>query len=285
VLRIRPLGSSDVPFGMRLVETVGWNQIPADWERLLRVAPEGCFLAEWDGQPAGTATAVNYGTDCSWIGMVLVDPAHRRRGVGGALLAHCISHLRSLGVRTIKLDATDEGRPVYRKHGFEEEYGTVRYAGRLKPVAMRTSCIRIERPSQDCHARVLETLDTVAFGVNRKHLLDVLSEQQPDLMIVATDDGIVVGYGLARPGRLHGYIGPVVAERMSVAKLLVTQLAEQLEQHTVLVDTTALNASWCQWLEASGLSVQRRLTRMYLGANDCPGDTGRMYALSGFETG
>ncbi len=81
VLQIRTLTLSDVPFAMRLVEIVGWNQLPADWHRLIRIAPQGCFLAEWDGQPAATATAVAYGTDCAWVGMVLVHPDFRRRGI------------------------------------------------------------------------------------------------------------------------------------------------------------------------------------------------------------
>jgi ribosomal protein S18 acetylase RimI-like enzyme len=285
VLNIRKMNLSDISFGMQLVETAGWNQVPADWERLLRVAPDGCFLGEWDGRPAGTATAVRYGGLCGWVGMVLVDPVSRRRGIGGALLLHCVDYLKSLGVRTIKLDATEEGREVYLKHGFVDEFGTLRYQGELKPAGMRESPIRVRRPIQDRDAPALQNLDMAVFGVDRSKLLNVLIEQQPDLTLVATDDGLVVGYGLARPGRLHGYIGPLVAGRMVVAKLLLAKLAERLEQRTVLVDTTALNTSWCRWLEASGLRVQRRLTRMYLGANDRPGDTGRMYALSGFETG
>jgi GNAT superfamily N-acetyltransferase len=276
---------SDIPFVMRPVEIAGWNQLPGDWERLMHVAPGGCFLAEWDGCPAGTATAVCYGTQCAWIGMVLVDPAFRRRGIGGCLLAHCISYLKSLGVRTIKLDATDEGRAVYLKHGFKDEYATLRYLGELKPAAIRPSGIEIRPPVQDHDRLALEILDTAAFGAHRVNLLNVLIGQQPDLMLVAAADNLVVGYGLARPGRLHGYIGPVVAGRMCVAKRLVTDLAKLLKQRTILLDCTALNPAWCCWLEDSGLQVQRRLTRMYLGTNDSPGDPNRVYALSGFETG
>jgi len=317
---------------MQLVDTVGWNQLPADWQRLMRVAPDGCFLAEWDGFPAGTATAVHYGTQCAWIGMVLVDPDFRRRGIGGALLAHCVEYLKSLGVKTIKLDATDEGRAVYLKHGFKDEYGTIRYLGELKAAAVRPSAGQLRPLVRERDMAALEALDSAVFGADRGCLLKVLIEQQPDVALVASeassqvsrnhgvqgpcmaepgfaerrlrrgennaamapgkagltrhsDGSVVAEYGLARPGRLHGYIGPVVAGQMDVAKRLVAELAEQLEQRTFFVDTTALNPAWCHWLEDSGLRVQRRLTRMYLGANDSPGDPQRVYALSGFETG
>ena len=285
MLNIRQMALSDIPFAMRMVEMAGWNQIPADWSRLLKVAPGSCFLAEWEGQPAGTATAVRYGTDCAWIGMVLVDPSFRRRGIGMGLIGHCIAYLKGLGVRTIKLDATDEGRAVYLKQGFVDEYGTLRYLGELKPPRPRSAGIMIGPAGQERHAAVLEMLDVATFGAHRINLLNVLVEQQPDLVLVARDGDLVVGYGMARPGRLHGYIGPVVAERMDIAQRLVAELASRLDQLTVLVDTTALNQSWCDWLAGSGLQLQRRLTRMYLGTNDTPGDPSRVYGLSAFESG
>lgn len=284
MLTIRPLTLSDVLFAMRMVESAGWNQIPADWERLLWIAPQGCFLAEWEGQPAGTATAVRYGTDCAWVGMVLVDPEFRRRGIGQGLIGHCIARLKTMGVRTVKLDATDQGRPVYLKQGFVDEYGTLRHVGRFEPARVPAGECRIE-PLAPRHRQAVAAMDRRAFGADRSELLTVLAEQQPDRMLVAAKDGLIVGYGLARPGRLHGYIGPVVAERMDAAQMLVAELGRRVNQQTVFVDTTALNEPWCRWLEGCGLQAQRRLTRMYLGTNDTPGDPSRVYTLSAFETG
>jgi predicted N-acetyltransferase YhbS len=283
-MTIRRLTDQDVPFAMRMVEIAGWNQIPPDWSRLMRVSPDGCFLAEWEGRPAGTATAVRYGTDCAWIGMVLVDPDLRRQGIGRGLIAHCLAHLNALGVRTIKLDATDQGRPVYLKQGFVDEYGALRYTGELRPTGAPDAACSIE-PLSKPQWQSVAALDRRAFGVDRSGLLTVLAEQQPDLALVALQDAKVVGYGLARPGRLYGYIGPVVAERTDVAQALVAELGRRLGQRTVLVDTTAMNESWGRWLEASGLAVQRRLTRMYLGTNETPGDPRLVHTLSAFETG
>jgi len=285
VLHIRRLKSSDLGFAMQLVEIAGWNQLPADWSRLLHVDPEGCFLAQWNGQPAGTATAIAYGTDCAWIGMVLVHPDYRGQGIGGGLIGHCLDHLKSLGVRVIKLDATDQGRPVYVKEGFVDEYGTLRYLGQPRLQDLRTSRYRIE-PVAPCCGQTLEAMDEEAFGANRSALLRAMAEAQPDLSLIAIErGGEVVGYGFARPGRLHGYIGPVVAQRMDVAQALVAELSRRLSQKTVLIDTTALNPTWRAWLEASGFQLQRRLMRMYRGTNDSPGDTSLAYALSAFETG
>src|SRR5580658_3995749 len=101
-LRVRAMRQSDLAFADSLRALAGWNQTMADWQRFLTMQPEGCFLAEWDGAQAGTATTVVYGSDLAWIGMVLVHPEFRRRGIGRALLLKCIEHLRARRVRCIK---------------------------------------------------------------------------------------------------------------------------------------------------------------------------------------
>jgi len=143
-LQVRTMLPADLPFADSLRALVGWNQTLADWQRFLSMEPEGCFLAEWDGAPAGTATTVVYGTDLAWIGMVLVHPDYRRRGIGGRLLLKCIEYLQVRGVRCIKLDATPQGRPVYEKLGFRDEWTMRRWEADLssRPQLARFACLR-----------------------------------------------------------------------------------------------------------------------------------------------
>ena len=89
-LRLRLLTREDLPFADSVRALAGWNQTLADWERFLATAPEGCFLAERNGVPAGTATTIIYNRALAWIGMVLVHPDFRRHGIGRALLERCI---------------------------------------------------------------------------------------------------------------------------------------------------------------------------------------------------
>ena len=104
---------------MRLKEAAGWNQTPADWLALMRCAPLGCFGIEVEGRVVCSATAVAH-EGVGWIGMVLTDPLFRGRGFATALMGKALEHLDSL-VETVKLDASAEGEPLYRKLGFEEE--------------------------------------------------------------------------------------------------------------------------------------------------------------------
>jgi GNAT superfamily N-acetyltransferase len=120
--------SADIPAGMRLKEFAGWNQTQEDWERFLEAEPEGCFVAEWNGQVAGTVATIIYEQRFAWIGMVLVDPALRGKGIGTALLLKAIDYLDAKKVPCMKLDATPQGKPIYTRLGFRIEYDIERHS-------------------------------------------------------------------------------------------------------------------------------------------------------------
>src|SRR5215213_11315770 len=127
-IHIRLLFETDIPAAMQLKETAGWNQTKEDWHRLLELDPNGCFAAVKDGRLVGTTTTTMYGKDLGWIGMVLVDPQQRRQGIATQLMNVALDYLKDK-VRTVKLDATALGKPVYEKFGFQVESVLERWSG------------------------------------------------------------------------------------------------------------------------------------------------------------
>ena len=103
---IRRMTKDDIPAGMRLKESAGWNQTEQDWTNVLDIEPKGCWVYEVDGTIAGATTAVCYGHDLAWIGMVLVLPEFRRRGIARSLMKHALAFTEARGVGCVKLDAT-----------------------------------------------------------------------------------------------------------------------------------------------------------------------------------
>ena len=76
------------------------------------------IVAEADGAVIGTGVLSVHGP-VGWIGTIFVEPAWRRRGVGMAITRATIETAEAAGCRTLVLVATEAGRPMYERLGFE----------------------------------------------------------------------------------------------------------------------------------------------------------------------
>jgi ribosomal protein S18 acetylase RimI-like enzyme len=283
-LLVRAMRQSDLAFADSLRALAGWNQTMADWRRFRAMQPDGCFLAEWDGARAGTATTMIYGSDLAWIGMVLVHQDYRRRGIGRGLLLKCIEHLQAQQVRCIKLDATPEGRPVYEKLGFREEWTLRRWEADLSVMAPA---------APDPHIRSWEAADAVnfdghdahAFGASRHKLILGLVRESRCSLTYESRPGVPTGYGLLRPGAQASYLGPVSAISPRHGIALIEALVAKEGAGRMFWDIPDLNAAAVASAEQHGFRVQRSLTRMWLGENCRAGNPPEQFALAGPELG
>ena len=107
---IRRMAGLDVTLAMRLKEEAGGNQTEEDWHRLLALDPQGSFAACFDGSVVGTASTIRYGPSLGWIGMLVVDPRYRRRGVARQLMQACLCYLGEENVTTVKLYSPPPGK-------------------------------------------------------------------------------------------------------------------------------------------------------------------------------
>ena len=73
------------------------------------------------GEVAATATIVAYERRLAWIGMVLTRKAYRPRGFAKRLMNQVLRLTDVGGIESVKLDATDQGMPLYEKFGFRSE--------------------------------------------------------------------------------------------------------------------------------------------------------------------
>ena len=118
----------DLGFGLRLMQQAGWNHLESDWLRFLKLGPRGCLVAELHGRRVGTTMTITFDT-VAWIAMVLVEEDKRGQGIGTAMLKHALHYLDGCNIKTVRLDATHLGRPIYEKLGFMPEYELVRFEG------------------------------------------------------------------------------------------------------------------------------------------------------------
>lgn len=283
---LRTMTRLDIPSGMRLKEIAGWNQTAQDWERFLTASPDGCFVAELDGEVCGTAATISYEERFAWVGMVLVDPEFRGRGVGTKLLARAIEHLDAGKISTVKLDATPLGKPLYEKLGFVSEYEIERWILRTSS-ASSTKTHRSRPPgllSPDSLDSIFE-LDRDIFGADRSSLLESLHQEVPHFTFAVRNANIVEGYGFGRRGCYADHLGPWMATDAQVARQLLEAFLANCGRDTIVVDCLKSNTMARSLLQSFGFTYSRPLTRMYRGTNLHPGRAERLCAILGPEFG
>ena len=280
---LRIMKVEDIPFADKLRQIVGWNQTERDWGEYLKYDPEGCFVAEARGKPAGTATTIRYGDRFGWIGMVLVHPDYRRFGIGTLLLNQAIGRLKQCGVRCIKLDATPMGKKVYVPLGFVDEYELSRYEG--TPAANDSQIAKEVVPFADVEFAAAVQLDADSFGAERPAVLRSLTSRNPELCFAVEDSRQVVGFLLARQGASAMQVGPWIARDADIAERLLVAFFQRVGGRRVFVDVTEPNGPANAMIRKYGFTVQRTLTRMFLGDNAHPGDPRRVFGISSLEKG
>src|SRR6267143_2519540 len=126
--RVRTLDRGDIDAAIALTNLENWGYTQADFLRLLTLSPQGCFVAEANGRVVGVLTTTSYG-GLAFLGAVIVSPELRGKGVGKLMMEATLEHLRSTGVRTVRLNAYLNAIPFYERLGFQREYEVVRWHG------------------------------------------------------------------------------------------------------------------------------------------------------------
>lgn len=278
----RRLTPEDADRAQHLVAEAGWNQVPADWRLMLGLG-QGFGVEDASGRLVGTALTLPLGERISWISMVLVAKSARRMGLGTRLLRRCIEHVAASD-RVAGLDATELGRPVYLPLGFRDVYSLSRIVAPPGGLKLGTAAPGLMISPIAGEAGLAEVIawDAEFSGIDRGSVLRNLRDRMPHCAWTGRRNGKLAGYVLARDGRNAAQIGPVVAEDAETAAML-TAIAAQSARTAIYVDVPDTQTAFRDWLDHSGVSVQRGYTRMLLG-EDRPFDRPeRIFAIAGPE--
>jgi GNAT superfamily N-acetyltransferase len=241
----------------------------------LSAQPDGWFVIEEGGEIVAAAGAIAYGGFC-WVGLVATHPAAQGRGLATRLSQHLLEWATSHGCSTVALDASEAGRPVYERLGFQALGPTVelvRDAGR--PPHARTGASLFAASDLD---EILK-LDRASFGGDRGSLLRALTRDHPASCFVTRDGrGRLTGYLLAR----ERLVGPGCARDMASAKRLAHSARDDDHEQRLLVP---LESGFLDALLELGFVEHRRLTHMRLGDLEIPGARRQLIAQLSFAAG
>ena len=273
---------------MRLKTAAGWNQTDADWKLLLELSRGGSFAAIVDKTVVGTVTLAEYeGTvfgHVGWIGMVLVNPDFRRRGIATSLMKYATSTAQDFDV--IGLDATPQGRPVYERLGFETIGIITRWERSLNADSKRFTAVN-RRPASDTgdasasrisfdpeprrsyspipaeSLRGCITFDAEVSGFNRPYLIETFYSRTPAISALVMTDREIDGFLVGRRGSNAIQLGPVAAKTDCVFDLLLSTLLPRVSDQ-IYIDVYDDMSNRADALVAHGFTRTREFARMLL---------------------
>ena len=268
---MRKLTVDDIPSGIQLCAEAGWNRTAEDWCTLIEMSPEGCLAIEVDGELAATTTLLCYRQQLAWIGMVLTKIRYRGLGFARRLMTEALGLADQMQIETIKLDATDQGRPLYEKLGFRCEQAVERWWRIGEP--RRADSVFDEQACDD----TWQTFDLSAFGADREELLSKLAKRNSPVLLGKS-------YLFTRPGRVASYLGPCVCETPESASTLIEHTLQTHSHDGWYWDLLPANVHAATLARSLDFTPKRHLIRMVRGKEQ-RANIKAIYAIAGFELG
>ena len=268
-----------------LVREARWNQLAADWRIFIEFGR--LYAIHGDaGRIIATTATLPYGGRFAWISMVLVAGEYRRRGLATALLRRAMADLAAAKLVPV-LDATPDGRAVYRRLGFEDSWGFQRLIRRERQRAagnVGAPAGVTVRPIADADWPALCAYDAAAFGADRSAVLAGLRGRLPAAELVAARADRIVGFLLGRDGGLAAQIGPLTADDDAIAGALAARALHRIEG-PLFIDLADSKSELRSVLDARGFAAARPFTRMLCGSSARFDNAARTFAVIGPEFG
>jgi ribosomal protein S18 acetylase RimI-like enzyme len=273
---IRTMSRAELDRAVDWAAAEGWNPGLNDADAFYAADRQGFFAGVLDGEMIASISLVAYDARFSFLGLYIVQPAHRGKGLGLKLWCEAVARH---GTTLVGLDGVVAQQENYKKSGFQLAYRNIRYRG-----------VVAGRPS----AR-LAAADTVPFDRLLAYDREFFPAPRPDFLgswikpadgkaLVAIDDGGIAGFGVIRACLEGLKIGPLYASTERIAEELLIALAATARGDTIYLDVPAPNAAAIRLAERQGMKPVFETARMYTGAApDLP--LSRLYGVTSFELG
>ena len=223
-LRLRSADHADLPHISELRESVGWGVHQWALHAVLEPPDARCFVVvDRADRLIGVGSGIAYGA-LGFVGNMIVDGDHRRRGIGSVILEAVIDFLVGRGATRLELSATDDGRPLYARQGFEP-IGPSTIVRVPRRFARLAADVEVSDAGPAAVAE-LAAYDAPRFGGDRRAILGRMLSDPDRPAIVARRDGQLVGYGWVRPDGER--IGPLLADSPEIVTSLVGEAFDRL---------------------------------------------------------
>ncbi|HEQ3524860.1 TPA: GNAT family N-acetyltransferase [Bacillus cereus] len=224
-IRLERLREEQIGDIVSLSSYIGWDYNREEVEIIFN---SGIVYGVWNERKELIASAaiILYGEALASIGMVIVHPDYKGRGIGKVITNSCMN---SVSAQTpIMLIATDEGKPLYEKLGFRVVSYVSKYI--CNSYNANHKCAENEEYMmvyRECDLEGIIKIDEGAFGTSRNGFLKQRIMQSERCVVVKDTKEDVVGYGISIQTSENKIIGPVVAKNDTMAMRIVHYLARE----------------------------------------------------------
>jgi ribosomal protein S18 acetylase RimI-like enzyme len=275
----RTMSRDEVALAIEWAAREGWNPGLHDADTFRAADPQGFFVGTVEGEPVASISVVKYGPGFAFLGLYIVRPEWRGRGLGWVLWQHGMA---SAAGRQVGLDGVVAQQPNYRKSGFELAWRNVRYEGRGgTPAPDDARVVDLARApfSAVC------AYDNAYFPAERTAFLRAWLRQPDAAARGWIEDGRLQGYGLVRRCRSGWKIGPLFAERERIAECLFLALCSGAgAAEPVYLDLPEANAAAVALAQRHHMRMVFETARMYTGRPPAVSMRG-LYGVTTFELG
>lgn len=278
ILELVQFDKCDVSGLIELSASVGWDY---DENEIRTVLSSGKIFGHKnaEGKIVSSAAIIPYDTSLASIGMVIVNKDFRGMGLGKEATKKCIESVSK--DTTIMLIATEEGKPLYEKMGFNtvdfvHKYLCDNYITISKQ--LNNSDVIIEEFSGVDINEILK-LDEDALGDRRSRFLMNRIKQSEKCLVVKDNNGKIVGYGLSILGPINLLLGPIVAPDFQTALFLIDKLSSK-HQGKLRIDVPSGNEEFMLILEKSGFVKVSQPPIMVINSVNMPPRNNTLFGIA-----
>ncbi len=204
--------------------------------------------------------------DSAWLAHIIVHPDHRNKGLGREMASALIKDLHSDRFKTIYLDATDMGYPVYKKLGFEVEAEYIHLSGKHTDQYLIDSSAII--PYHTKYKDQLLALDRLISAEDR---VRVLENHLPSTILYVSNEKLLGAYF---PFLLDGFVLALTVE--SGTELMKLRMRTKYNARFPMA-----NQACTEFLIEHGYEITGSSKRMILGEKRNWNGKGIFHRISG----
>ena len=260
----------------------GWNPGPYDADVFWATDPEG-FVGLYKGDAlVGGGAIVRYTDAFGFMGLFIVRPEYRSRGIGRQIwYARRDRLLARMGPDAcIGMDGVVAMQPFYARGGFIPAYREVRYCRTGERLALDP---RVSPISGADWSEMLAYDEGVMGYARPAFLRPWLS--LPGNKAFRYDDGSGRrGIAVVRKAHEGWKTGPLFADDPEVAEALYRACLQAVPGENLYCDVPMANPAAVSLLERYGAKYVFECARMYYGTPPVQ-DVGRIYGVTSFELG